>query len=204
MTRALVLVDLQYDFMPGGALAVAHGDDTVAVAKRLIPKFDTVVATQDWHPRNHKSFAVNNPGAEVGELRTLGGLPQVMWPEHCVQGSRGAELHAELERSRMTAVFRKGIDPEIDSYSGFFDNGHVKSTGLADWLHQRKITKLYVLGLATDYCVKFTVLDARDLGFDTLLVEDGCRAVELQPGDSDRAIAEMRKVGATIIDSGAM
>jgi nicotinamidase/pyrazinamidase len=202
--RALVLVDLQYDFMPGGALAVARGDETVPIAQRLMPKFDVVVATQDWHPRDHKSFAANNPGTEVGQMTTLGGLPQVLWPVHCVQGSHGAELHEGLERSRITAVFRKGIDPDVDSYSGFFDNGHNKATGLHEWLHAKKISRLYVLGLATDYCVKFTVLDARDLGFETWLVEDGCRAVDLSPGDGEAAVLAMRRAGATIIPSSAM
>ena len=186
--RGLVLVDLQYDFMPGGALAVSQGDQTVPIAAKLMPRFDVVVATQDWHPQNHQSFAANNAGAQVGELSELGGLPQVMWPVHCVQGSHGADLHEELERSKITAVFRKGIDPGVDSYSGFFDNGHRKATGLADWLRQKRVDRLYVLGLATDYCVKFTVLDARDLGFDVWLIEDGCRGVNLQAGDSESAI----------------
>jgi nicotinamidase/pyrazinamidase len=199
--RALVLVDLQYDFLPGGALAVSHGDETIAVAKRLIPLFDTIVATQDWHPRDHKSFAANHAGKQPGEVIDLEGLPQVLWPVHCVQGSRGAELHDDLERSRITAVFRKGIDPTIDSYSGFFDNGHRKATGLDAWLKQKKLTKLYVLGLATDYCVKFTVLDARQLGYETILVEDGCRGVNLKPGDDATAIDEMRAAGATITKS---
>lgn len=202
--RALVLVDLQYDFMPGGALAVAHGDDTVSIARKLMPSFDIVIATQDWHPRDHKSFAANNPGTQAGELSELGGLPQVMWPVHCVQNTRGADLHESLERSKVTAVFRKGIDPGVDSYSGFFDNGHKKATGLGDWLRQKKITRLYVLGLATDYCVKFTVLDARDLSFDVWLIEDGCRAVDLKPGDGEKAIGEMREHGATIITSGSI
>ncbi len=199
--RALVLVDLQYDFLPGGALAVSHGQETIAVAQRLIPKFDIVVATQDWHPRDHHSFAANHPGKSPGEMIDVGGLPQVLWPVHCVQNSRGAELHEALERGKITAVFRKGIDPELDSYSGFYDNGHKKATGLADWLHQKKVNRLYVLGLATDYCVKFTVLDGRQLGFDVWLVEDGCRAVDLAPGDGDRAVVAMRAAGATIITS---
>jgi nicotinamidase/pyrazinamidase len=201
MTRALVLVDLQYDFLPGGALAVAHGDETIEIAKQLMPRFDTVVATQDWHPRDHQSFAANHAGKTPGEMIELGGLPQVLWPVHCVQGSRGAELHDELERPRITAVFRKGIDPEVDSYSGFFDNGHKKATGLGDWLRQKKVSRLYVLGLATDFCVKFTVLDARQLGFDVWLVEDGCRGVNLAPGNDAVAVAEMRAAGATIINS---
>ena len=122
--RALILVDLQYDFCPGGALAVAHGDETIAIANRVMPHFTTVVATQDWHPANHKSFAVNNPGTKEGDLIDLGGLRQVMWPAHCVQGTRGAEIHAGLERARITEIVQKGTDPSIDSYSGFFDNGH--------------------------------------------------------------------------------
>ena len=194
--RALVLVDLQYDFMPGGALAVAHGDEVVAVATRLIPQFEIVIATQDWHPRDHKSFAANNPGANVGELRELNGQPQVMWPAHCVQGTRGAELHEDLDG--ITQVFQKGTNAEIDSYSGFFDNGHKKATGLEGWLREQGVTDLTVLGLATDYCVKYTVLDALHLGFSVTLVREGCRAVNLAPGDGEAAIAEMGAAGAEI------
>ena len=202
MTRALVLVDLQYDFLPGGALAVAHGDDTLAVARRMTRRFDTVVATQDWHPHDHGSFAANNPGAEPFQQRELHGLPQTMWPVHCVQGTRGADLHDSLDRGRIAHVFRKGTDPTVDSYSGFYDNGHRKSTGMADWLREHGITQLYVLGLATDYCVKFTALDARNEGFDVWLIEDGCRAVEIAKGDGDKAIAEMRTAGVTVVESG--
>ena len=199
--RALVLVDLQYDFMPGGALAVARGDEVVPVAQTLMHRFDTVIATQDWHPRDHASFAVNHPGRNVGEMIELDGLPQVLWPAHCVQGTRGAELHEAIDKKRITAVFRKGIDPTIDSYSGFFDNGHKKATGLGDWVRDRKLTKLWVMGLATDYCVKFTVLDARQLGLEVVLVEDGCRAVDLVPGDGERAIEAMREAGASVVRS---
>jgi nicotinamidase/pyrazinamidase len=202
--RALLLIDLQYDFCPGGALAVARGDETIPVANRLMSKFSTIVATQDWHPRDHGSFAVNHPGKQPYDLGELAGLPQVMWPAHCVQGTHGAELHADLDRNLLTEVFRKGTDPAIDSYSGFFDNGHRKLTGLGDWLKQRAVTKLYVLGLATDYCVKFTTLDARQLGFEVSLVVDGCRGVELNPGDCDKAIAEMRAAGASVIESAAV
>ncbi len=200
--RALVLVDLQYDFCPGGALAVPRGDETVAVARRLMRHFKTIVATQDWHPPDHASFAANHPGKKPGEVIDLDGLSQVLWPVHCVQGTPGAELHAELERGRITGVFRKGEDPRLDSYSGFFDNGHRKATGLGDWLQERGVRQLYVLGLATDYCVKFTVLDALELGFDVWVIEDGCRAVELKPGDGERALSQMRGYGATVMDSG--
>ena len=202
--RALILVDLQPDFCPGGALAVARGDETIAVANRLLPHFSTVVATQDWHPKDHRSFATQHPGKRPGDVIDLDGLPQVLWPPHCVQGSPGAELHPGLDRARITHVTRKGTDPAIDSYSGFFDNGHRKATGLTEWLRERWITQVYVLGLATDYCVKFTTLDARELGFDVKLVEDGCRGVELAAGDSERAIEAMRAAGAAIVDSGSI
>jgi nicotinamidase/pyrazinamidase len=202
--RALILVDLQYDFCPGGALAVARGDETIEVANRLLPHFSTVVATQDWHPADHESFATQHPGKHPGEMIDLAGLPQVLWPPHCVQGTRGAELHAGLTQTKITEVFPKGTDRKIDSYSGFFDNGHQKPTGLAEWLRERWITRVYVMGLATDYCVKATALDARQLGFDTWVIEDGCRPVELAAGDGERAIADMRAAGVTIVDSGTI
>jgi nicotinamidase/pyrazinamidase len=199
--RALILVDLQYDFCPGGALAVAHGDETIAVANRVMPKFTTIVATQDWHPRDHGSFAANHPGTEPGQVIDLHGLSQVLWPVHCVQGSRGAELHDDLDRAKITKVFQKGTDPAVDSYSGFFDNGHRKATGMGEWLQGHDVDEVVVLGLATDYCVKFTALDARGLGMKVSFVEDGSRAVNLQPGDDKRAIEEMRKAGVAIVQS---
>lgn len=202
--RALILVDLQYDFCPGGALAVAHGDETVAVANQLLPYFSTVVATQDWHPADHASFVTQHPGKHPGDLIELDGLPQVLWPPHCVQGTRGAALHADLAHGKITEVFHKGTDRMIDSYSGFFDNGRKKPTGLAEWLRERWITRVYVMGLATDYCVKATALDARELGFDTWVIEDGCRPVELVAGDGERAFAAMRAAGATIVESGTI
>jgi nicotinamidase/pyrazinamidase len=199
---ALVLVDLQNDFCPGGALAVARGDETIEVANRVARHFDVVVATQDWHPADHGSFAANQPGAQPYELGELGGLPQVMWPSHCVQGSRGAAFHDALDTARIVHVFPKGTDPAIDSYSGFWDNGRRKSTGLAEWLRARGVARVYVLGLATDYCVKATAIDAVSEGFTTYLVEDGCRAVELAPGDGERAIEAMRAAGVIVVGSG--
>jgi len=183
--RALLLVDLQYDFMPGGALAVPRGDETIAVANRLLPHFTVVAATQDWHPPNHESF-------------------KETWPVHCVQDTRGAELHADLNRARINEIVRKGTDVAVDSYSGFFDNDKKRATGLAKWLEERWIKQLYVMGLATDYCVRATVLDARALGFDVYVIEDGCRAVDKNPGDGDRAIMEMRGAGAHVIESGSI
>jgi nicotinamidase/pyrazinamidase len=199
--NALILVDLQNDFVPGGALPVPDGDAVVPVANRLMAsgRFDLVVATQDWHPSNHGSFATMHPGHKPGEVIDLNGLPQVLWPVHCVQRSNGAEFLAALDRSRIERVFQKGTDAAIDSYSGFFDNGHRKATGLGEYLKQRGVTDVYVLGLATDYCVKFTALDALGLGFKVHLVEDACRGVNLQPGDVERAVEEMRGKGIDVL-----
>ena len=199
---ALVLVDLQNDFCPGGALAVAGGDEVIEVANRIARHFETVVATQDWHPREHGSFAVNRKDATPYQMGELGGLPQVMWPMHCVQDTRGAAFHDELEQGRIAKVFPKGTDAAIDSYSGFWDNGQRKATGLAEWLRAHAIDTVYVLGLATDYCVKATAIDATRAGFTTYLIEDGCRAVELASGDGERAIEAMRAAGVIVVDSG--
>jgi nicotinamidase/pyrazinamidase len=199
--RALILVDIQNDFCPGGALEVPRGDEVVAVANRVQQRFELVVATQDWHPRGHGSFASSHPGRRPGEVIDLHQLPQVLWPDHCVQGSRGAEFHPELATERVAAVFRKGMDPAIDSYSGFFDNGHRKATGLAGCLRELGAKQVHVLGLAADYCVKFTALDARREGFETFLVVDGTRGVDLRAGDVDQAISEMREAGVEIVES---
>src|SRR5688500_5437345 len=163
--KALILVDLQNDFLSGGAPAVPDGDVVIPIANELQQKFPLVVATQDWHPANHGSFAANHPGKKPGDIIELNGLPQILWPVHCVQGTRGAEFVAGLDGSRVARVFHKGTDAGIDSYSGFFDNGHRKATGLGDYLKERGVTDVYVMGLATDYCVKFTALDARQLEF---------------------------------------
>ena len=202
--KALVLVDIQNDFCRGGALAVPDGDEVVAVANRLAARFPLVVATQDWHPADHGSFAVNQPGRRPYELGELGGLPQVLWPAHCVQGSEGAAFHPALGRARIARVFPKGTGPAIDSYSGFYDNGKRKATGLGDWLRAQGVDEVTVLGLATDYCVRATALDATALGFAVTLVVDGCRAVELAPGDGARAIEEMRAAGVKIARSEAL
>lgn len=199
--NALLIVDVQNDFLPGGALAVPRGDEVVPVINRLSPGFDLVLATQDWHPRGHGSFASSHAGRKVGEVVELNGLRQILWPDHCVQGTRGAEFGPGLDHSRVEAVFRKGTDPGLDSYSGLFDNGHRKSTGLAGYLRDRGVTDLYVCGLATDYCVKFTALDAVGQGFRTHLLADASRGVDLSPGDSERAVEEMRRAGVEIVAS---
>jgi nicotinamidase/pyrazinamidase len=201
-SRALVLVDLQNDFCPGGALEVRRGDEVVEVANRVARHFDLVVATQDWHPRDHGSFAANHPDKQPYEVVDLDGLPQVLWPVHCVQDTPGAAFHAGLDRGRVARVFSKGADPAVDSYSGFHDNGRRRSTGMGEWLREQGVDTVYVLGLATDYCVKFTALDGRQDGFEVCLIADGCRAVELAPGDGERAIEAMRGSGVVIIESG--
>ena len=199
--RALVIVDIQNDFVPGGALAVPDGDAVVAVANALAPRFSLVVASQDWHPAGHGSFASAHPGAAPGDVVDLGGIAQVLWPDHCVQNSPGASFHSGLNVAVIDHVVHKGTDPGIDSYSTFFDNGHRKDTGLASFLEQRCAEELVVLGLATDYCVKYTVLDAIGLGFGVTVIADGCRAVDLAPGDGDLALKEMRSAGARVIAS---
>jgi nicotinamidase/pyrazinamidase len=208
--NALILVDIQNDFVPGGALAVPEGDAIVPLVNRLQPCFDLVVATQDWHPANHGSFASSHPGCRPGEVIDLQGLPQILWPVHCVQGTPGADFVPGLNCERWDRVFTKGTDPAIDSYSGFFDNGRRQPTGLGDYLREKGVTDVYVVGLATDYCVKFTALDALQLGFRVYLIEDACRGVNLQPGDVDRAVAGMRGAGvaitpaAELLDRGAI
>ena len=199
--RALILVDLQNDFLPGGALGVPGGDQVIPVANRLMPEFDLVVATKDWHPEDHGSFAAGHPGREPGEVIELDGLDQILWPVHCVQGSYGSELAASLDVSGITKVFFKGTDPRVDSYSTFFDNAKRRSTGLADYLRDAGVDEVFLLGLATDYCVKYSALDAVGLGFRTYVVEDGCRGVDLRPGDSQRALDEMRDAGVEILHS---
>jgi nicotinamidase/pyrazinamidase len=199
--KALILIDIQNDFLPGGALAVPEGDAILPILNRLIPKFDFVVATQDWHPPDHGSFAANHPGKSIGEVIDLHGLPQILWPVHCVQDTHGAKLAGELSRGSIIEIFQKGTDPKIDSYSGLFDNGHRKATGLAVWLSECGVDEVYLAGLATDYCVKHTALDAAELGFRVFLILDACRGVNLTPGDVDRAIAAMRDAGVEIISS---
>jgi nicotinamidase/pyrazinamidase len=199
--KALILVDLQNDFLPGGALAVPHGDEVIPTANQLQRAFPLVVATQDWHPANHGSFAANHPGRNVFEQIDLHGLPQTLWPMHCVQGTKGAALADSLDQSRLERIFVKGTDPAIDSYSGLFDNGHRKSTGLGEWLKARGVTEVFVCGLATDYCVKFTALDAAQMGFRTHFIEDASRGVNLRPNDVAEAIEEMKRAGIGVLQS---
>lgn len=199
--KALILVDIQNDFLPGGALAVPDGDKIIPVVNQLQAVFPLVVATQDWHPANHGSFAASHPGQSVFAQIELNGLPQTLWPVHCVQDSHGAELAATLKRERIAKIFPKGTEVGIDSYSGLFDNGHRKSTGLGEWLKAQGVTEVFVCGLATDYCVKFTALDAVQMGFKTYFIEDASQGVNLRPTDVPNAIAEMQRAGITVVQS---
>lgn len=196
--KALLLIDIQNDFMPGGALAVPGGDEVIPVVNALMPQFELIIATQDWHPADHGSFAVNHPGKKVFEQTDLDGLPQTLWPVHCVQNTGGALFAPGLDTRRITRVFTKGMNPQIDSYSGLFDNGHRASTGLAEWLRTQGVTHLTVAGVATDYCVKFTVLDALHEGFAVEVITAACRGVNLQTGDTARALEQMRQAGAIL------
>ena len=200
-SRALLLIDLQNDFCAGGALSVPEGDSTVDVANALIEwcqaRGDAVVASQDWHPANHGSFAAVQ-GKEPFTQGELDGLPQTWWPVHCVQNSEGAALHPLLNQKAIDQIVHKGENSAIDSYSAFFDNGHRQQTPLDGWLRERGVSELIVMGLATDYCVKFTVLDALKLGYEVNVITDGCRGVNIHPQDSARAFMAMAAEGATL------
>ncbi|WP_428943187.1 bifunctional nicotinamidase/pyrazinamidase [Pantoea sp. FN060301] len=199
--QALLLIDLQNDFCPGGALAVREGDEVIAVANQYAAEFrlrgQPVVATLDWHPANHGSFA-SNAGQPVGSTGTLAGLPQIWWPDHCIQESVGAAFYPSLMQQPISHIVRKGQNPQVDSYSAFFDNGRLKQTGLDDWLKARGITSLTIMGLATDYCVRYSVLDALALGYAVTVIKAGCRGVELRQGDGESALEAMAAGGAII------
>jgi len=175
--RALIIVDIQNDFTSGGRLAVPGGETIIPAVNQLQDRFDLVVATQDWHPHGHKSFASNHPGKLPFQKIMLQGLEQVLWPDHCVQGTDGAAFHRALDINKIAAIFRKGMDPAIDSYSGFYDNGHKRSTGLAGYLREHKVDSVYVCGLAGDYCVFYTAMDALKNNFKTFLIEDATRSI---------------------------
>jgi len=192
---ALIMVDLQNDFCLGGNLAVPDGDAVILLANQLQPHFDLVIATKDWHPANHASFAANHPNRTVGEVIQLQGIDQILWPIHCVQDSFGAEFHPDLDTSHIQKIFYKGTDVNVDSYSAFYDNKQLRATGLEDYLHQEKVTDIYIMGLATDYCVKYSCLDAANMNFKVSLIEDACRGVELNAGDISNALQEIQKAG---------
>jgi nicotinamidase/pyrazinamidase len=189
--KALVVIDLQYDFCPGGALAVAGGDEIIPVINRLIAAHDHVVLTQDWHPAGHSSFASSHPGKSPFEMVEMPYGPQTLWPDHCIQGTRGAEFHDALEWTRAELVIRKGFRKDIDSYSAFFENDHTTPTGLGGYLKERGIAEVTLCGLATDFCVAFSAIDAVRHGLSTTVILDACRGIDL--GGSMAAMTEKMK-----------
>ena len=198
--RALLLIDIQNDFLPGGALAVPDGNLIIPLVNKIQPMFSLVVATQDWHPKEHKSFASNHALKSPFEKVELKGMEQVLWPDHCVQSSDGAAFSKLLDMNQVETIFRKGMDPEIDSYSGFYDNGHLKTTGLADYLRARQVDEVFLAGLAGDYCVYYSALDALKEGFKTYLIEDATRAID--PEGFQKAKSDIIKKGGKVIVSG--
>ena len=199
-STALIVVDAQYGFMPGGGLPVAGGDAIVPVIHRIAPRFANVVLTQDWHPLDHVSFAANHPGRQPFETITLPYGEQVLWPVHCVQGTHDAALHEGLRVAQAQLIIRKGFRPHIDSYSAFVEADRRTTTGLAAWLHARGIARLWLCGLATDYCVTWSALDARAAGFEVAVIEDACRAIDLN-GSLARAWADMAAAGVARVQS---
>jgi len=193
------MVDLQNDFCKGGSLEVQEGDAVIPLANELQKYFDLIIVTKDWHPQNHMSFASNHPGKKVGDVMIVHGISQVLWPDHCVQHSKGAELHPNLDLESIDHIVHKGTQKTIDSYSAFFDNEHLRSTELANYLQKHNVSDVYIMGLATDYCVKYSCLDAVQLGFNTYMIEDACRGVELQTGDIEKAINQIKQAGVHVI-----
>ncbi len=200
MTDVLLIVDVQNDFLPDGALGVRGGDEIVPIINRLQECFELVVVTMDWHPPGHGSFASTH-GKEPGEVIDLDGLPQILWPDHCVQNTQGSELAPGFHTERIAQTFFKGVDGRIDSYGAFYDNGWRRSTGLEGYLRERGVDHVTIVGLTTDYCVKYSALDATKLGFAVTVVRDACRPVNLDPGDEAKALEEMRAVGVCIVTS---
>lgn len=197
MTQALIVIDVQNDFCPGGALAVAGGDEIVPGINALMAEFPAVILTQDWHPAGHSSFASSHPGAAPFSTTEMAYGTQVLWPDHCVQGSAGAAFHPALDTERADLILRKGMNPAIDSYSAFFENDHRTPTGLEGYLRTRGLTDLTLVGLATDFCVNFSAVDAARLGFAVTLRQDLCRGIDMD-GSLAAAVAGMREAGVTL------
>jgi nicotinamidase/pyrazinamidase len=192
--RALLIVDLQNDFLPGGALTVPRGDEIVDVINRLQARFELVVASQDWHPPDHVSFAANHPGRQYGDIIEVDGHDQILWPTHCVQNTAGAELSSRLDTQHVAKIIHKGTDPRVDSYSAFFDNAG-RGTGLMEYLRGAGVTEVFLTGLATDYCVAFSARDALRLGFAVHLIVDACRGIDLRPGDVADTLSDLEGSG---------
>ncbi len=202
--KTLIIVDLQNDFMPGGSLGVPEADLIVPLINKIMPHFSLVLATQDWHPADHVSFATNHPGKKPGDVIEVKGISQILWPVHCVRNTKGAELVKGLNKEKIESIFYKGTDKWIDSYSAFFDNARRKSTGLYDYLHSRGIKEIHIVGVATDYCVLYSTLDALDLGLSVTVISDACRGINLYPGDVEEAFSKMMGKGARVLTSAAL
>lgn len=197
--RALLLIDIQNDFLPGGSLAVPDGDKIIPIVNKLQNYFELVVATQDWHPKDHKSFASNHKNKKPFDVIELNGLEQTLWPDHCVQGTTGADFSSQLSVNKVETIFRKGTDPDIDSYGGFYDNYHLKSTGLADYLRGKKVDEIYVTGLAGDICVYWTALDGLSEGFKTYIIEDATEPLDKE--EFKKTNENFRSKGGKLIQS---
>ncbi len=190
----LLVVDLQRDFCPGGALAVTQGDAVIQPINQLATRFEHVVLTQDWHPADHLSFASQHPGRHPYDTIEMSYGPQTLWPDHCIQGSRGAEFHPALHIPHASLILRKGVHREVDSYSAFYENDHQTPTGLAGWVRDRGIRRVFVAGLALDFCVRFTAADGAGCGFQVVVIEDACRPVNL-PGSVEATHKQFRSLG---------
>jgi nicotinamidase/pyrazinamidase len=201
---ALVIIDVQNDFCPGGSLAVADGDAIIPVINRLMPLFSRVAATQDWHPADHVSFASGHKGKKPQDVIIHRNKEQVLWPDHCIQATHGAALHPDLDRRFINLIIHKGMDPLLDSYSAFFENDKQTQTGLHGYFQVLGISRLYFCGLATDYCVFSSARDALRLGFEVAIIEDACRGVDFPPGNVDKCLAELREGGALLLHSGEL
>nr|WP_298005508.1 bifunctional nicotinamidase/pyrazinamidase [uncultured Flavobacterium sp.] len=199
MKNALLIIDIQNDFLPTGSLAVPNGEEVIPIINKLQNQFDLIIATQDWHPENHKSFACNHLNKKNFDIIDLNGLKQVLWPQHCVQGSQGANFSAALQTDKIATIIRKGMDTETDSYSGFFDNGKRNTTGLLGLLKEQKISDVYVCGLAADYCVYYTAKDAVENGFHTFYIEDASKAISQE--NYVKCKEELLSLGVTFLNS---
>lgn len=200
--KALIITDVQNDFLEGGSLAVPEGNSIISVINNILSKFDVLIYTKDWHPTNHKSFASNHKDKNVYDIINLKGVRQVLWPDHCIQNTSGSDFDNELIiSSENTYYIYKGTDPDVDSYSAFFDNKKIHDTGLNNLLREKNINKVYICGLATDYCVKFSAIDAYELNYETFLIADATKAVNINPDDYEKSLEELKNKGVKIIFS---
>jgi nicotinamidase/pyrazinamidase len=199
--RVLIVVDVQNDFCPGGALQIKDGDSIIPLINRIMDRFDLVVATQDWHPQNQVSFASNNPGKNIYDQINISGIAQTLWPDHCIQGTKGAEFHDDLDLSKFCLILRKGMNPLVDSYSAFIENDRNTETGLAGYLKALKVREIFICGLATDYCVYYSAMDSLRYGFRCNVIIDATRGVDLPEGSIGAVVSEMKDKGISVISS---